>query len=76
MKTPLLVSSANLSGAEPALTAEEALEQVGNKIDLCVDAGPITGGVVSSVVRASGESLDVLREAAISAARLREVAGP
>ena len=76
MQTPLLVSSANVSGTAPALTVEDARCQLGDQIDLYVDAGPITGGAVSSVVRASGETLEILREDAISAERLREVADP
>ncbi len=73
MKTPLLVSSANISGAAPALNAEAARQQLGAQVDLCIDAGPVPGGAASSVVRASGATLEILREEALSAAQLRKV---
>lgn len=58
----LRVTSANMSGAPPATTANGALAQLGDKIDFAVDDGPSRGGVASTVVKVapSGET-SVLR---------------
>lgn len=62
----LRVSSANRSGAAPALTAPEALAALGDGVDLVLDGGRVDGGVASTVVRVAGGRLEVLREGAIS----------
>jgi L-threonylcarbamoyladenylate synthase len=68
----LRVSSANLSGRPPALTAAEAVLALGGAADAVVDAGPSPGGVASSVVRVGpGGRIRLLREGAVSAGRLR-----
>ncbi len=47
---PLAVTSANLSGEQPALTAEALLQAVGSSLELVLDDGPVRGGVASTVV--------------------------
>ncbi|MDE0838629.1 MAG: L-threonylcarbamoyladenylate synthase [Kiritimatiellae bacterium] len=74
LDSPLLVTSANTSGTPPALTIEAALEQLGNHADLYLDDGTSPGGEASSVVRASGSSMECLREAALSLETLSAVA--
>ncbi len=62
----LKVTSANLSGAQAALHAVEALSSVGLSADLVVDGGVSPGGVASTVIDAScADSLRVLRQGAI-----------
>ena len=68
----LRVTSANLSGESPALTAQEAYDALGDTVDLIVDAGRSPGGVASSVVRVEAGRLRVLREGALSESELRE----
>ena len=68
----LRVTSANLSGESPALTAQEAYDALGDTVDLIVDAGRSPGGVASSVVRVEAGRLRVLREGALSEAEMRE----
>ncbi|MFA5043539.1 MAG: L-threonylcarbamoyladenylate synthase [Kiritimatiellia bacterium] len=68
----LRVTSANLSGEAPALTAVAAVAALGSAIELAVDAGPAPGGVPSTVVKIGLGRCDVLREGAIPAA---EIAG-
>lgn len=63
---PLAVTSANLSGAPAAVTAAEAVRQLGDAAALTLDAGPARAGVASSVVRVTGEHVEILREGAIS----------
>ncbi|MFO7937296.1 MAG: L-threonylcarbamoyladenylate synthase [Kiritimatiellia bacterium] len=63
----LRVTSANLSGSMPALSAVEALKDVGLKADLVVDDGVSPGGVASTVVKIEADgAMTVLREGAIS----------
>lgn len=47
---PLAASSANLSGQESALSAEEVLDNLGGKIKLILDGGLSPGGVASTVL--------------------------
>jgi hypothetical protein len=71
---PLAVSSANLTGRPPALTAADAAAQLGAAVALCLDAGPAPGGVPSTVVDVTGPRPRILREGAISADRVAAVA--
>jgi L-threonylcarbamoyladenylate synthase len=70
----LRVTSANLSGAMPAVNAVQTLRDVGLEADLVVDDGPSPGGVASTVVRVTESSLSVPRVGAISEAVIRAVA--
>ncbi len=64
----LRVTSANLSGAMPAISAVEALRDVGLEADLVIDGGICPGGVASSVVRVGLDgAMQILREGAIDA---------
>ncbi len=71
---PLAVSSANRTGSPAALTALGARDQLGASVAVYLDAGPVTGGVASTIVDATGAELRVVRAGAIDVARLREVA--
>lgn len=71
----LRVTSANLSGAMPALSAVEALRDVGLEADLVIDGGVSRGGVASTVVKVGPDgALTVLREGAIPPADIQRVA--
>ena len=59
------VPSANRSGRPPATTPAEVLEQFNGRIDVLVDAGPTRLRTASTVVRATGTRLEVLREGAV-----------
>ena len=59
------VPSANRSGRAPATTPAEVLEQFGGRIDVLIDAGPARFKVSSTVVRATGTRLEVLRDGAV-----------
>jgi len=62
----LRVTSANVSGEPAALTAEDALAALGERVDLVRDAGPVTGGVASTVIRVAADGVEVLRDGPIS----------
>ncbi|MDB5264772.1 MAG: translation factor [Parcubacteria group bacterium] len=73
-KRPYTATSANRSGLITGSTVREILEQFGSHIphiDLVIDAGPLSGGIPSTVVSFTGERLNVLREGAISKEELQ-----
>lgn len=63
---PLAVTSANLSGQANPLTAEDVFNQLGGRIDLILDGGPVTGGVPSTIVDCSVDPVVITRHGAIS----------
>lgn len=69
----LAVTSANLSGAQPATTVSEARDVFDDMIDVFLDGGTCDGAP-SSVIRLEG-GLEMLREAALSAADVRAALG-
>jgi L-threonylcarbamoyladenylate synthase len=77
---PLAVSSANLTGRPAATTADQAREQLGDTVALYLDAGPVPGGVPSTIVDATSEPLRVVRAGALSPEMLqavvRDIVGP
>lgn len=70
---PLAVSSANVSGKPPALTAQDARDQLGDSVAVYLDGGPAVTGVASTIVDVTGEVPKMLRAGAISLDDLREV---
>ncbi len=73
--TPIVGTSANLSGRPSPLTADEVYSQFGNKIDLVIDGGQCPGGKESTILDVSRETPVVLREGAISREELEKVCG-
>jgi len=70
----LAATSANRSGEPDALDVWQAAGYLGDSVALYVDGGPSPGGRPSTVVDCSAESLQILREGAISVQRIRDVA--
>ena len=70
---PMAVSSANRTGNPAATTAADAHEQLGASVRTYLDAGEAPGGVASTIVDATGETLRVVRAGAISLEELRTV---
>ena len=73
--TPIVGTSANLSGKPSPLTVEEVYSQLDDKPDLIIDGGRCLGGKESTVVDVTGEIPVVLREGAISKEELKQVCG-
>ncbi|AQP47231.1 hypothetical protein BW730_06655 [Tessaracoccus aquimaris] len=70
---PLAVSSANVSGQPAGLTCEETLAQLGDRVAVYLDGGPVSGGVASTIVDfAATDEGKVLRLGAIPLETLRE----
>jgi len=67
---PLRVTSANLSGEPPALTAESAVEALRDSVELVLDAGPVQCGVPSTVVKIDSETFEVLRDGAVPGCKI------
>lgn len=72
---PMAVSSANISGQQPATTAQEALEQFGDEVGVYLDGGPTGAPVPSTIVDLTGEAPKVLREGSVSVNAISEVLG-
>lgn len=68
---PLAVTSANLSGQENPLNAQDVLSQLNGRIDLILDGGAATGGVPSTVIDCTKPELVILRKGPITEAELQ-----
>lgn len=62
---PLAVTSANRSGGAEARTAQEAAKELGESVDLVLDAGRTGDAPPSTVVRVRGREVEVLRWGAL-----------
>lgn len=71
---PLAVSSANKSGSPAAQDVADAERQLGASVAVYLDGGEAPGGVASTIVDATGPTLRVVREGAVSLDELRRVA--
>jgi L-threonylcarbamoyladenylate synthase len=74
--TPIVGTSANLSGKPSPVTAEEVREQLGDEVDLIIDGGRCPGGTESTVLDVSGKVPALIREGAIPKAELAKICGP
>lgn len=72
---PLAVTSANLSGKPPALTADDVLESFGDSIECVLDAGRTPGKRASTVLSVIESPFRILREGAISFSNLKAILG-
>ena len=69
----LVGTSANLTGRPPATTAEEALSQLGDRVDLIIDGGRVPVGVASTVVDLTMPRFSLLREGPVSREEILDV---
>jgi L-threonylcarbamoyladenylate synthase len=65
-------TSANLSGEADAVTGEEVMADFDGLLDVVVDGGRCRHGKPSTVVRATGDGVEILREGVVPAAEIRE----
>lgn len=72
---PLAVTSANLSGHAPALTANAALAQLHGRVDAVVDGGAAPGGQPSTIVDLTLDPPQILRCGPISEAQILQALG-
>ena len=71
----MAVSSANISGRPAATTAEEAQHQLGDLVDVYLDAGPSGAQAASTIVDLTGPEPRILREGPISTQAVADVLG-
>ena len=62
---PITGTSANISGAADPQTVDELRRQVGDRVDLVIEEGPIPAGTASTIVDVSGDEPRLIREGAI-----------
>jgi tRNA threonylcarbamoyl adenosine modification protein (Sua5/YciO/YrdC/YwlC family) len=72
---PMAVSSANVSGRSPAVNADEARNQLGDLVDVYLDAGPSEQQAASTIVDLTGAAPRILRAGPVSVERIAEVLG-
>jgi L-threonylcarbamoyladenylate synthase len=72
---PMAVSSANVSGKPPAVDAAEARGQLGDLIDVYLDAGPSQQQAASTIVDLTGTTPRILRAGPVSVERIAGVLG-
>ncbi|MFY1624701.1 L-threonylcarbamoyladenylate synthase [Micromonospora sp. WMMD723] len=71
---PMAVAAANKVGQSPALTAEEARDQLSYSVRVYLEAGACPDPVPSTIVDLTGETPRLLRAGAITLDQLRDVA--
>ena len=59
---PMAVTSANISGGQSTVSAEEVFEQLEGRIPLIIDGGRTPGGIPSTLVDCTTPELKILRE--------------
>ncbi|BCI54474.1 threonylcarbamoyl-AMP synthase [Mycolicibacterium litorale] len=72
---PMAVSSANISGRPAAVSAADAREQLGDLVDVYLEAGPAAQQAASTIVDLSGAHPRILRTGPVSAEAVAEVLG-
>jgi L-threonylcarbamoyladenylate synthase len=71
--SPVVGTSANISGSPSALTAQEVEKQLGNSINYIVDGGKCPGGIESTIIDVTGEIPVILRQGAITQEEIEKV---
>ena len=69
---PITTTSANPTGAPNAREAKQILSYFAQGVDCILDAGPVSGGMGSTVVDATGDLPSILREGTISKREISE----
>jgi tRNA threonylcarbamoyl adenosine modification protein (Sua5/YciO/YrdC/YwlC family) len=72
---PMAVSSANISGHPPAVEIEDARRQLGDLVDVYLDAGRSTEQAASTIVDLTGPAPRILRTGPVTAEAIGNVLG-
>ena len=70
---PITSTSANISGNPAPTRIEEAVEQLGEKVDIYLDCGRAPGGKPSTVVDVTESDIEIVRKGPISEDEIRSV---
>jgi L-threonylcarbamoyladenylate synthase len=68
---PLAVTSANRSGQAAATTAAPIAQELGDRVDIILDAGVAPLGIESTIVEVTGDKAVLLRQGALTRAALK-----
>lgn len=71
--SPIIGTSANISGSPNPMTALEVERQLGGQVDLIIDMGRCPGGLESTVVDVTGGAPVILRRGIISEEKINRV---
>jgi tRNA threonylcarbamoyl adenosine modification protein (Sua5/YciO/YrdC/YwlC family) len=72
---PMAVSSANISGRPPAVTADDAHRQLGDLVEVYLDAGPAQQQAASTIVDLTGAAPRIMRSGPVSDDDIAKVLG-
>jgi L-threonylcarbamoyladenylate synthase len=70
---PVVAPSANITGENPAVEPEQVLEELSDRIEVLLDAGPCRYKKSSTVVKAGTRELEILRPGVYSQSELEEL---
>lgn len=70
LSSPITSTSANPSGKNPPVSAEEVLKYFGSSIDLLIDGGHLAGTKGSTIVDARGDRVLIIRDGEIPSSEL------
>ena len=62
---PMLTSSANLPGAQPASTVDEAKAYFGKGVDFYIDGGDLSGRQPSTIIRIIDDAIEIVRQGGV-----------
>lgn len=72
---PMVLSSANRSGAGDAVSGDEVIDELREDVHLIINDGTCRFAKASSVVQVTGSNIRILREGVLNEAALRQLAG-
>ncbi|MBC2884549.1 threonylcarbamoyl-AMP synthase [Ochrobactrum sp. CM-21-5] len=75
LDSPVAAPSANTSGRISPTSAEAVAGDLGDKLDLILDAGPCGVGVESTIVKVEGDTVRLLRPGGLAAEEIEETIG-
>ncbi len=70
---PITATSANISGRPGCRRTADLDPQMARRLDLILDAGPLKGGIGSTIVDVTDERLQIIREGEISTEEIQSV---
>lgn len=69
---PIIGTSANIHGRPSPTTAKDVEAQIGDKVELIIDAGKTPGGIESTILDMSTDRPRILRQGAVARATLEK----
>jgi len=71
LRSPVTGTSGNISGLPACATADQLLEQLGDRLPLIIDAGETPGNLASTIVKLNDDDWAVMREGVIPEDEIR-----